>query len=157
MTDPHEVHATDIDLSAYHDAELPAPSRLRIAAHIAACPLCTKRLADFAALSADFAQLPKESLGFDLASVIAGQLPAPARSYRQTAGPGWLGLLPAGIGATVSIALGIAMGGVLFGGGAALPRETSAMSVFDSIPPGGLCLGLDSCYAEYSTKTGVIK
>ncbi len=31
------------------------------------------------------------------------------------------------------------------------------MSVFDSIPPGGLCLGLDSCYAEYPNKTGVIK
>lgn len=156
MTDPHEVHATDIDLSAYHDAELPAPARLRITAHIAACPLCAKRLADFAALSADFAQLLKDSLGFDLASVIAGQLPGPARSHRWTPTLGWLGLLPAGIGATVSIALGIAIGGVLFSGSAALPRET-AMSVFDSIPPGGLCLGLDSCYAEYPNKTGVIK
>ena len=57
---------------------------------------------------------------------------------------------------TAVMTLGIAIGGVLFSGSAALPRET-AMSVFDSIPPGGLCLGLDSCYAEYPNKTGVIK
>lgn len=156
MTDPYEIHVTDIDLSAYHDAELPVPARHRIDEHLAACPVCTKRLAEFAALSSDFAHFPKESLGFDLASVIAGRLPATAPPGRRTLTLGWLGLLPVGIGATASIALGIAIGAILSSGGAALPRETT-MSVFDSIPPGGLCLGLDSCYAGFPNKKGVIK
>lgn len=156
MTDPHETHASDIDLSAYLDAELPAPARHRIAAHLAACPRCTRRLADFTSLSADFARLPEESLGFDLAGVIAGRIPAPVQSHRRTSAPGWRGLLPLGVGASASIALGIAIGAVLFSGGAALSSVT-AMSVFDPIPPGGLCLGLDSCYALSPNKTGAIK
>lgn len=156
MTDPHETHATDIDLSAYLDAELPAPARQRIGAHLAACPRCTGRLAEFASLSADFTRLREESLGFDLAGVIAGRIPAPAQSRQRPPAAGWHGLLPLGVGASASIALGIAIGAVLFSGGAALPSVT-AMSVFDPIPPGGLCLGLDSCYALSPNKTGALK
>lgn len=156
MTDPHETHATDIDLSAYLDAELDTAARRRVATHLAACPCCAARLADFAALSADFARLPRESLGADLAGVIAGRLAAAAPSRPRAPAPGWRGLLPLGIGAAASVALGIAMGAALFGGGAALPRVT-AMSVFDPIPPGGLCPGLETCYARKPDKTGAIK
>lgn len=157
MTDPHEIHATDPDLSAYCDAELAAPARRRVAAHLAACPHCTRRLADFAALSADFAGLPRENLGFDLAGVIAGRLPAAVRPRPQARMPGWRSLLPLGIGASASVALGIAIGAVLFGGGGAALPSMTAMSVFDPVPPGGLCHGLDGCYAWSADKTGAIK
>jgi anti-sigma factor RsiW len=157
MTDAHETHAGDDALSAYLDAELASAERRRVADHLAACPRCAARLADFAALSADFARLPRESLGCDLAGVVAGRLAAAAPPRQRTPAPGWRGLLPLGLGAAASVALGIAMGAVLFGGGgAALPRVT-AMSVFDAIPPGGLCLGLDACYARNIDKSGAIK
>lgn len=156
MTDPHETHATDVDLSAYLDAELDSAAHHSVAAHLAACPRCAARLADFAALSADFARLPQQSLGCDLAGVIAGRLAAAAPPPRRAPARGWRGLLPLGVGAAASVALGVAMGAALFGGGAALPRVT-AMSVFDPIPPGGLCPGLDSCYAWSPDKTGAIK
>jgi anti-sigma factor RsiW len=156
MTDPHEAHATDDDLSAYFDAELGAAAHRRVAAHLAACPRCAARCAEFAALSADFARLPQESLGCDLAGVIAGRLVAAAPPRPRPSASGWRGLLPLGIGAAASVALGIAMGAALFGGGAALPR-VAAMSVFDPIPPGGLCPGLNACYARGADKTGAIK
>lgn len=156
MTDSHQIHATDIDLSAYLDAELSAPAYHWITAHLAVCPHCSSRLTAFASLSADFAQLPKESLGFDLAGVITGRLPASVPYHQPTPMPGWYRLLPVGIGASASFALGLTIGVLLFGGGAALPSVT-AMSVFDPIPPGGLCLGLDSCYAKSPNTIGVTK
>lgn len=152
MTDAHKDHITDSDLSAHLDAELDATARRRVDSHLAICPRCAARLADFAALSADFARLPRESLGCDLAGVVAGRLAAAAPRQR-TPAPGWRGLLPLGFGAAASVVLGIAMGAALFGGGAALPRM-AAMSVFDPIPPGGLCPGLDACYARGADKTG---
>jgi anti-sigma factor RsiW len=156
MTDAHETHASDDDLSAYLDAALASAERRRVAEHLAACPRCAARLADFAALSADFARLPQESLGCDLAGVIAGRLPAAVPPRPRPLAPGWRGLLPLGLGAAASVALGIAMGAALFGGGAALPRM-AAMSVFDPIPPGGLCPGLHACYARGADKTGAFK
>lgn len=156
MTDLHEEHASDIDLSAYLDAELTDAEHGRVATHLAACPRCAGRLAEFAALSTDFARLPRESLGTDLSGVIAGRLPSTAPSRLRAPRPGWRSLLPLGIGASASVALGIAIGAALFSGGAALPRMT-AMSVFDPIPPGGLCAGLNACYASSPDKTGAIK
>lgn len=154
MTDLPEHHASDIDLSAYLDAELTLAERRRVAGHLAACPRCARRLADFAALSADFALLPMASLGTDLSGVISGRLPSAEPPRQRAARPGWRSLLPIGIGASASVALGIAIGAALFSGGVALPRMT-AMSVFDPIPPGGLCPGLHACYARSPDKTGV--
>ncbi len=156
MTDPHEIHASDEQLSAYLDAELTSVEHRRVMDHLAACPRCAARLADFAILSTDFARLPRESLGCDLAGVVAGRLAAATPARPRAPAPGWRGLLPFGFGAAASVALGIAMGAALFGGGAALPRM-AAMSVFDPIPPGGLCPGLDTCYASSPKKTGAIK
>jgi anti-sigma factor RsiW len=156
MTDPHEIHVSDEQLSAYLDTELASAEHRRIMDHLAACPRCTARLADFAILSADFARLPRESLGCDLAGVVAGRLAAAAPPRPRATAPDWRGLLPLGLGAAASVALGIAMGAVLFGGGAALPR-VAAMSVFDPIPPGGLCPGLNACYARGADKTGAIQ
>ncbi len=151
MNAAHEAHITDNDLSAHLDAELDAAAQRRVEGHLAACPHCAARLADFAALSADFARLPRESLGCDLAGVVAGRLATAVPARPRAPAPGWRGLLPLGLGAAASVALGIAMGAALLGGGAALPRMT-AMSVFDPIPPGGLCL--DACYARGADKTG---
>ncbi|GAB1394561.1 hypothetical protein MASR1M60_27250 [Rhodocyclaceae bacterium] len=156
MTAPHEIHVSDDDLSAYFDAALDAAAHHRVTAHLAACPCCTTRLAAFAALSADFARLPREQLGCDLAGVVAGRLAAAALPRPRTPVPGWRGLLPLGFGAAASVALGIAMGAALIGGGAALPRMT-AMSVFDPIPPGSLCPGPESCYARGTLSTGVMR
>lgn len=157
MTDPLEAHVTDIELSGYLDAELEAPAHGRVASHLATCRHCAKRLAAFDALSVDFAQLPTERLGFDLAGVLAAQLPTAPRPATRPRTPrtGWRGLLPVGIGASASVALGVALGAVLFGGGAA-PGVT-AMRVFDPMPPGGLCHGPDGCYARAPHQTGAIK
>ena len=154
MTDPHETHVTDDDLSAYLDAELASTECRHVADHLAACPRCAARLADFAALSADFARLPQESLGCDLAGVIAGRLAAAPRPRPRA--PGWCGLLSLGFGAAASVALGIAMGAALVGGGAALPRP-AVLSVFDSIPPGSLCPGPESCYARGTLPMGAMR
>lgn len=146
MTEPTTPHAPNmLLLSAYFDDELGAADRQQVAAHLIACPPCAARLAELQALAADFDKLPQETLGYDLAGVIEGQLPAAPRPRTEQGETRWWGLLPVSVGAAASVAIGIAMGSALFGGGAALPRVT-AMSVFDAIPPGGLCLGLESCY-----------
>ena len=161
MTDLHENHATDTELSAYLDAELPGPASQRIAAHLAVCPRCAGRVADFAALSADFAQWPADGPGYDLGTVILERLPVSsvrgAGSGRRRLG--WRSLLPVGLGAMASVVLGIAIGLALFGGVPAQPGMT-AMNVFDPIPPGGLCLGVEGCQAaraDMTGMTGVIK
>lgn len=156
MTDSHETHTTDDDLSAHLDAELDVTAQRRVERHLAVCPRCTARLAEFVALSADFDRLPQESFGCDLAGVIAGRLAAVAPPRPRIPVPGWRGLLPLGFGAAASVALGIAMGAVLVGGGAALPRMT-ALSVFDPIPPGSLCPGPESCYARGTPSTGAMR
>ncbi|MHB1132565.1 MAG: anti-sigma factor family protein [Chloroflexota bacterium] len=43
-------HASEEELSAYYDAELPPAERRRVAAHLAACESCRATLAEFAAL-----------------------------------------------------------------------------------------------------------
>lgn len=157
MTDPHECHASDEQLSAYLDDELDAAAHRRLGAHLAVCPRCAARIADFAALSADFALLPPESPGFDLASVIEGRLAAAPGSPRTTPrATGWHGLLPLGIGAAASLALGITLGVALPAGGAALNRPV-ALTVFDPFPPGSLCAGRDSCYAKGVLSSGAMR
>lgn len=156
MADPHRAHATDIDLSAYLDAELDAVERLRVECHLVACPLCSARLADFSALSADFAQLRHESLGVNLEGVIVGRLSAAVPSRLQAPSPGWRSRLPLGFGVAASLALGIAMGAILFSGGALLPRVT-AMSVFDPIPPGSLCPDPGYCNANGPLLLGAMR
>lgn len=149
------AHEPDlIALSAYLDGELDDTERRQMGTHLATCAQCTARLAALQALAADFAQLPQASLGFDLAGVIEGRLaatPRPPRSHDKPRTARWWGLLPVSIGAAASIGIGVGMGAALFGGAAAMPRVT-AMSVFDTLPPGGLCLGPQSCYSKGSRK-----
>ncbi|MDP3513200.1 MAG: zf-HC2 domain-containing protein [Sulfuritalea sp.] len=134
-----------IELSAYFDGELDPVRQRGVAAHLAACPACAAQLDLLRALAADFERLPAATLGFDLAGVIEGRLAAAPRPQPRR-DRGWRDLLPVSVGAAASVACGIAMGFALFGGAAA-PR-IAAMSVFDTMPPGSLCIGLESCYTN---------
>ncbi len=135
-----------IELSVYFDGELDPVRQQGVAAHLAACPACAAQLDLLRMLATDFERLPAETLGFDLAGVIEGRLAAAPRPQPRH-DRGWRGLLPVSVGAAASVACGIAMGFALFGGGAAAPR-VAAMSVFDTMPPGSLCIGLESCYTN---------
>lgn len=148
------THAPDLpQLSAYLDDELDAGEQRRLAAHLAACPACAARLAELRALSADFRALPEESLGFDLAGVIEGRLAASPRPLAARRGQGWRTRYtrwPVAVGAAASIAVGVFMGSALVAGGATTAPRIAALRVFDTMPPGNLCIGLDSCYTKGS-------
>lgn len=146
------AHEPDlIALSAYLDGELGGSERRQMDAHLATCAPCTAHLAALQVLAADFDRLPQEKLGFDLAGVIEGRLATALRPQGKPPAARWWGLLPLSLGAAASLALGIGMGSALFGGAAAMPR-VAAMSVFDTLPPGGLCLGPESCYSKGARK-----
>ena len=152
MSKPLTKHVPDmLLLSTYLDGELESAAHQELADHLTKCPLCASQLAALQSLAADFGNLPQETLGFDLAGVIEGRLAA-VRSPQEKKGPArWWRLLPVSIGAAASLAVGIGMGSVLLGGAATMPRVT-AMSVFDTLPPGGLCIGPDSCYRNGARK-----
>ncbi|MCM2289600.1 MAG: zf-HC2 domain-containing protein [Sulfuritalea sp.] len=150
---PTPMHVPDLpELSAYLDGELDADETRSVTAHLAACAACSARLTKLQALSAGFRKLPDETLGFDLAGVIEGRLaaaprrPAPERKHDWRLG--W----PLAVGAAASIAVGVFMGSALVAGGAATAPRVAALSVFDSMPPGNLCIGLDSCYVKGNLK-----
>ncbi|MDP2810759.1 MAG: zf-HC2 domain-containing protein [Rhodocyclaceae bacterium] len=149
---PTPMHAPDLpELSAYLDGELDSGGRQCVAAHLVACAPCAARLAELQALSARFRALPEEKLGFDLAGVIEGRIAArrpPAARGRH----GWFGQWPVAIGAAASIAAGVFMGSALVAGSGAMAPRVAALRVFDTMPPGNLCIGLESCYVKGSVK-----
>lgn len=149
---PKPKHVPDLAaLSAYLDGELDANETRTVAVHLAACPACAARVAELQALSAGFRALPEESLGFDLAGVVEGRLADTRRPPAQPRRVGWMGW-PLAAGAAASIVAGVVMGSMLVAGGAATAPRMAALSVFDTIPPGNLCIGLDSCYAKGNPK-----
>lgn len=143
-------HAPDLPaLSAYLDGELAPHARQRLHDHLAACPLCAARLDELRSLSARFKALPEEPLGFDLGGVIEGRLaalPRPRAVRRTHTFGGW----PVAIGAALSIGSGLILGSMLTSAGMALAPRTAIMRVFEPMPPGSLCIGLDSCYLKAS-------
>ena len=143
-------HRPDLpQLSAYMDGELDAGARQYMAAHLAACPQCAARLAELQALSQGLQALPQESLGIDLAGVIEGRLgaavSAPSGKPRRGSAFGWW---PAALGAALSISTGVFLGSALVSAGAVSTPRVAAMQVFDSMPPGSLCIGLSACYVK---------
>lgn len=60
-----------IELSAHLDGELDPARQRGVATHLAACPACAAQLDALRMLAADFARLPGETLGFDLAAIDA--------------------------------------------------------------------------------------
>lgn len=146
-------HLPDLTaLSAYLDGELDTAETRSVAAHLATCPSCAARLTDLQALSAGFRALPEETLGFDLAGVIEGRLAAAPRRPAVKRGRSWQLGWPLAVGAAASIAAGVFMGSALVAGGAATAPRVAALSVFDTMPPGNLCIGLESCYVKGSIK-----
>jgi len=150
---PIAMHAPDLlELSAYLDGELDAGGRQRVAAHLAICPRCASHLVELQVLSAGFRALPEENLGFDLAGVIEGRLahvPRPPALRRRR---DWWAGLPVAVGAAASIAVGVFMGSTLVAGSAVTAPRMAALRVFDTMPPGNLCIGLESCYVKGSIK-----
>jgi anti-sigma factor RsiW len=147
-------HTPDLpELSAYLDGELDAAAQQRVTTHLATCQRCAASLARLQALSADFRALPDESLGFDLAGVIEGRLAGTPRRPAESRGRGWWLRLPVAVGAAASIAAGVFMGSALVvTGGATTAPRMATMRVFDTMPPGNLCIGLESCYVKGSLK-----
>lgn len=147
------LHAPDLDqLSAYLDRELDPGEQRRVAAHLATCPLCTAQLGELQELAVGLRALPTESLGVDLAGVIEGRIAAAPRLAMPGRRRGWLGRWPVALGAAASIAVGVFMGSALVAGGAVSTPRVTALHVFDALPPGSLCIGLDSCYVKGSVK-----
>lgn len=150
---PKTLHAPDLEqLSAYLDGELDPGAQRRVAAHLATCPLCAARFGELRGLVADIRALPTDSLGVDLAGVIAGRIAAAPRPAAPVRRHGWLGHWPVALGAAASIAVGVSMGSALVAGGAVSTPRVTALHVFDALPPGSLCIGLDSCYVKGSVK-----
>lgn len=136
-------------LSAWLDGELPPAEATALAGHAAACPACAAALSDLRGLRTAFEQLPQPTLGVDLAGVIEGRLAARPRLRPASRGPSaWWRLVPASLGAAGALSLGLALGSALAPG--AVAARVPLMAVFDPVPPGALCIGMNSCYAKDS-------
>ncbi|WP_026436537.1 anti-sigma factor [Acidovorax sp. JHL-9] len=137
------------DLSAYADDMLAPAERTRFSLHLAGCPACQHRLDEITALGQSLRALPSPRLGFDLAAQLNDRLHAPPQGRRparpRPAWPVWLGWMPAGLAGGLALALGIWLGGLLLGGGAATVPSAGLVRVFDPVPPGGLCAAAEIC------------
>lgn len=137
-----------VALSAWVDGELAPRAQRDLRAHTEACPVCAAILAELQALHEAFVALPHEELGFDLGTVIEARLraqPRPALRARPRR-LSWL-VFPF-TSAAAALTLGLYLGGSLIHRPAVeLPQQALmlAMSVFDPIPPGHLCPGLQPC------------
>ena len=139
-------------LSAYLDNMLPQPERAELSAHMHDCPVCRAQLQALSELQAALRALPSPALGFSLADRL--QLPprmAPAR--RRPAwqfwpvGQGWPGWTTGmgGIAVAAALAGGVWLGGAMLAGGAMRAPAAGIATVFDPVPPGGLCAAVEVC------------
>jgi len=136
-----------VELSALVDEALAGREREAIAGHAAACPLCGDMLRDLNEQRTLFRRLPERRLEVDIAARIDSRLAPRAQPRRPAAErKGWRTwqLLPSGLAGAAVLAGGLYLGVLLTGGAAVRP---AAMAAFDPVPPGGLCVGLKSCYA----------
>ncbi|MBI4292771.1 MAG: zf-HC2 domain-containing protein [Betaproteobacteria bacterium] len=137
-------------LSALIDEELQARPREEIESHAAICPVCGSMLRELTELRLALRPLGEARPGVDLAPLISPRLapratPRPAKSDK----PWWnvWQLLPSGLAAAGTLTAGVYLGAVLGGGATVSATPLAAMAVFDPIPPGGICVGLQSCYS----------
>ncbi|MGB3705290.1 anti-sigma factor family protein [Castellaniella sp.] len=122
-------------LSSWLDGPRTPRRRALIQAHLQTCPLCSGELAALRGLSDALHALPDPLPGLDLAR--------PYRRRRSVSMPdwrAWVGGWPAGLAVAASLALGLGLG-AWSGLGAAPGQAAPAvwMSLFDPVPPGGLC------------------
>ena len=136
------------DLSAYLDGELDGKARLELEAHLEGCPVCTEMLQGLRRLQVCFRSLPELEVGFDLAPVVMTELarrPPPAR--RPRFGFHLWQLLPVSFAAAATVSLGIFLG-VSLTSRPDMGLTSASLAIFDPIPPGGICIGLASCYPK---------
>ena len=145
-----------VELSALVDEALAGPEREAIAGHAAACVLCGTMLHDLSEQRALFRSLPDERLEVDIAARIDARLAPrdqprdqlqaqPRRPAAERKGWRTWQLFPSGLAGAAVLAGGLYLGALLTGGAVAM--RPAAMAAFDPVPPGGLCVGLKSCYA----------
>ncbi len=130
-------------LSAYIDGELSDIETGELRSHLATCDLCQEMLEDSRYLRRDLRAIPCATVGFDLAPILQGKLAA----HQQHVARRW-GALPLSFAASLTVALGILLGSILANAPTRANTAPPAMALFDPIPPGGLCVGLDSCYPK---------
>jgi anti-sigma factor RsiW len=127
------------DISACMDDMLAPAERERFMRHLHDCPLCRGRLDELNELRRDLRALPTPTLGFDLSARLE------ERMRRKPASPSRFGWWPTGAAAALSLASGVWLGGMLIGGGAAGVPTLGIASVFNPVPPGGLCAAAELC------------
>ena len=136
-------------LSALMDGELADDARGEITTHAESCTLCGAMLRDLGELHVALKPLGAVRPGFDLAPLIEQRLGARARPARPRPQRGrWLAwqFLPSGLAAAGMLTVGFYMGALLGGGAGLTALRPAAMALFDAVPPGGVCIGLQSCY-----------
>lgn len=138
-------------LSALIDGELAPGAQELITSHAAACPLCGAMLRDLTDLHAALRPFAAARIGFDLAPLVEQRLAIGGRLQQRGREPrrwqGWR-LVPSGLAAAGMLTAGVYLGALLAGGAGVAAARPVAMAVFDPVPPGGICVGLQSCYAQ---------
>ena len=138
-------------LSALIDDELPVRPREEIESHAAACPLCGPMLQELTGLRVALRPLGEARPGVDLVPLIQPRLaPRTGRPQAKPDKPWWHGwpLVPSGLAAAGVLTAGLYLGALLAGGAAVSGTRLTTMAVFDPVPPGGLCVGFQSCYSR---------
>ncbi len=138
-------------LSALIDDELPARPREEIESHAVACPLCGPMLRELTELRLAMRPLAEAPPGIDLVPLIEPRLALRARRARaEPARPWWhvWPLLPSGLAAAGVLTAGVYLGALLAGGATVSATRLTTMAVFDPVPPGGICVGFQSCYSR---------
>jgi len=136
-------------LSALVDGELTGAARTEITSHAGTCPLCGAMLRDLGELRGALRPLATARAGVDLAPLIEERLAARERPRGAARGRSWWQgwqILPSGLAAAGVLATGVYLGALLPGGTGATVMRPAAMAMFDPVAPGGLCVGLPSCY-----------
>jgi anti-sigma factor RsiW len=138
-------------LSALVDGELPVRPRREIESHAAVCPACGAMLRDLTELRLALRPLSEAPPGVDVTPLIEPHLASRGgRRHVQPRAPWWQvwQLLPPGLAAAVVLAAGAYLGALLVGGAAVSATQSTTMAVFDPIPPGGICAGVQSCFSR---------
>lgn len=137
-------------LSAYIDGELSPAARQKIEAHLEDCAACAALLQDLRALQADFRVLEHASVGFDLAPAIQGRLAGAEAQGRPAGRRFWPYAVPLSLAAGIAtLALGFSIGNLLLHKPSLeIATPTVAMTLFDPVPLGGVCIGDSSCYPD---------
>jgi len=134
-------------LSALIDGELAPGTQEQVTSHAATCPLCGAMLRDLTDLHVALQPFAAARVGFDLAPLVEQRLAARRRRQQRGREPRWR-LVPSGLAAAGMLTVGVYLGALLAGGAGVAVARPAAMAMFDPVPPGGICVGLQSCYQQ---------